>query len=110
MKHEDITLPDETRDGNGRRLLWSALGLTIKDRAERMRVEKMLHETTVSQGHRAAYQREIEDAAALMKGIYPEDAAQVDRILSGYPWLELTEGREAAPHGHEERHEKVSEL
>ena len=56
-----------------------------QDRAERMRVEKMLHETTVSQGHRVAYQREIEDAAALMKGIYPEDAgasgSYLERIL-----------------------------
>lgn len=88
MRHEIISVVDQTPEGNGRDIIWRALGLLIQDRCERIKVEHRLHQTEASLRHQAAYRHDIESAAAMMRAVRPESAGEVSGFLGAYPWRE----------------------
>lgn len=98
MAHEIISVPDQTPGGNGRQVIWKALGLLIRDRCERIRIERCLHQTEASLRHQAEYGRDIDDAAVLMRALRPESAGEVRHLLGDYARLAEAGGaREPAP-------------
>lgn len=90
-KHDDIVIPDPTRDGSGRAVLRNALGLHFYTLARR-------HAAMPDTDHtRDSLKREALDAHALLKLVYPGgiDERYLDKVLA--EWPELTqEGNDAS--------------